>query len=523
MRSRSERAGRALATAIALVTTTARAIAQTPPPTQTDATPPPTPTAAPLAAPAEEPSVDVMHVLAAHGLHDFVNERVNAYGQITLIGDGKAPFAAKYTNVGGSSKSLLPSSEGSWTATTTLYLAGRLWHGGEAYVVPEVISERPFSNLAGLGGAIQNGELQKGGVASPTIYMSRVYLRQTFDLGGDPVERKSAARTLGATVRSTRLVLTLGKFSTIDFMDQNAYAADTRRQFNGLAFMTHAAWDFASDARGYTWGGIAELYAGDFAFRFAHTLVPVNPNDLPMDYRFWKFYGDQLEIEHDHKILSQRGSIHLLGYRNFQNMGRFDDAVSLFARYPTRSAWEANPSLNPGNCPGYTDTPGYEGTYNSTNKHAPDLCWVRKPNQKLGIGVSLDQSIADEIGVFFRFMYSDGQTEVYAYMPADRSLSFGALAKGTWWKRPGDSFGAAFGTSWISLQHATYLAEGGIDGFIGDGRLNQSAESTFETFYSVNVTAPMWLSFDYQHVVHPAYNADRGHVDIGGARLHVEF
>ena len=37
------------------------------------------------------------------------------------------------------------------------------------------------------------------------------------------------------------------------------------------------------------------------------------------------------------------------------------------------------------------------------------------------------------------------------------------------------------------------------------------------------VLDPLWLSADYQHVIHPAYNADRGPVDIGGARLHVEL
>jgi carbohydrate-selective porin OprB len=139
------------------------------------------------------------------------------------------------------------------------------------------------------------------------------------------------------------------------------------------------------------------------------------------------------------------------------------------------------------------------------------------------VGLNLEQAIGDSLGVFVRGMYSDGQTEVYAYMPADRSLSFGALARGTWWKRPRDLLGAAFGASWISRAHADYLGRGGVDGFIGDGRITQAAETTFELVYSVRVLDPLWLSADYQHVIHPAYNADRGPVDIGGARLHVEL
>ena len=482
------------------------------------------------AAPPDEPAkVDVMHVLAARGLHDFIEERVNAYGQITLIGNGKAPFAAKYTDFNGSSKSLLPGAEGSWTGTVTLFLAGKLWPGGEAYVVPELISERPFSNLAGLGGAIQNGELQKGGTPVPALYMSRVYLRQTINLGGARVERASDAMTLGTTVDARRLVLAVGKFSPLDFLDKNAVAADVRKQFMGLGFMTHAAWDFATDARGYTWGAVAELYLDAFAVRVAHTTVPLNPNNLAMDYRFWKYFGDQMRIEHTHQIVGQRGSVRLLGYRNLENMGRFVDAIALHKADPNKNAANANPSysgtrdaLHPA-CPNYTPTDGYTSSYTTTNASAPNLCWARKPNVKLGIGVSLDQTIGDDFGVFFRGMYSDGQTEVYAYMPADRSLSFGALARGTRWRRPQDSAGLAYGASWISKAHADYLGQGGIDGFIGDGKITQSAETTFEVFYSVNVTPSMWFSPDYQHIVHPAYNADRGHVEIAGARLHVDF
>jgi hypothetical protein len=83
--------------------------------------------------------------------------------------------------------------------------------------------------------------------------------------------------------------------------------------------------------------------------------------------------------------------------------------------------------------------------------------------------------------------------------------------------------GAAFGVSWISKEHAAYLAQGGVDGFIGDGKIYQAAESVLEVFYSFNVMKSLWLSADYQHISNPAYNADRGPVDIFGGRLHAEF
>jgi hypothetical protein len=318
---------------------------------------------------------------------------------------------------------------------------------------------------------------------------------------------------LGGTTDARRLVLSVGKFSTLDFLDKNSFAGDVRRQLMSLAFMTHAAWDFATDARGYTWGAVAELYLGRFAVRLAHTTVPEHPNELAMDFRFWKYFGDQLEVEHTHEIRGQRGAVRLLAYRNWQNMGRFDDAVAAHA---------ADPSRNAARCAGFHyDAPKDLGPWKA-NASAPDLCWVRRPNVKLGVGVNLEQAIGD-VGLFFRGMWSDGQTEVYAYMPADRSISFGALASGALWRRPRDLAGAGFGASWISDAHARYLGQGGIDGFIGDGRINHAAEEVFEIFYSFNVVAPLWLSADYQHVVHPAYNADRGPVDMFGGRLHAEF
>ena len=102
-------------------------------------------------------------MLADKGLHDIENESWNAYGQFTYISSWKPSFYAPYTNLNGSINSLLPTAERSFTGTATLYLGVRLWNGAEGYLVPELISEHPLSQLRGLGGAIQNFELQKGG------------------------------------------------------------------------------------------------------------------------------------------------------------------------------------------------------------------------------------------------------------------------------------------------------------------------------------------------------------------------
>jgi hypothetical protein len=143
---------------------------------------------------------------------------------------------------------------------------------------------------------------------------------------------------------------------------------------------------------------------------------------------------------------------------------------------------------------------------------------------KVGIGISLEQHIVDDIGVFVRGMYSDGRTEVDAYNPADRSIAFGAVAKGKTWHRPFDVTGAGFGMSWASDQHARFLSLGGIDGFIGDGLLlHQGGEGVIDFFYSLNLLKAIWLTGDYQFLWNPAYNADRGPVNVISGRVHAEF
>jgi hypothetical protein len=455
----------------------------------------------------EEAAFDFMNLLSHHGLHNVDDESWNIYGQFTYISSWKRPFKAPYTNVNGSTNSLLPGAERSFTGTFSLFFGLKLWRGGEAYFVPEVIAERPLSGLHGIGGAIQNFELQKTGGETPQLYLARVFLRQTFGLGGDRVVKTSDPLQLGTVVDSRRFVLTFGNFSMLDVFDRNSVTGDPRQTFFNMAFMTHASWDFTSNARGYSWGGIAELYWEQWALRYGRITPPQNPNQLPVDFRIWEHYGDQIELERNHSLFGRPGAVRLLGYRNHVVTGRFDEAIAAF---------EANPANNAAAC-------GANFNYGSTNASAPDFCWVRKPNVKLGIGINLEQYIARDIGVFLRGMYSDGQTEVDAYNSADRSLSFGAVAKGALWRRPFDVAGVGFGMSWISDMHAKYLAMGGVDGFIGDGYLRQAAEGVVEGFYSVNLLQAVWLAADYQFLWNPGFNAGRGPVHILGAKIHAEF
>jgi len=461
-------------------------------------------------APHEDDAFDFMNVLADRHLHDLADEAWNAYGQFTYITSFKAPFSPPYTNANGAVNSFTPEYERGFTGTFTLFFGVKVWHGGEVYAVPELISEHALSNLHGLGGAIENFELQKTGSVTPSVYRSRLFLRQAFDLGGETSTKSSDPMQLGGAQTSRRIVITAGNFTVLDVLGKNNVLGDPRQTFFNIAFMAHSSWDFASDARGYSFGATAELYWDRWAVRVARMAPPQNPNTLAIDPHIERVHGDALELAHDHELFGQPGAVRLLGYRNRVFSGRFDDAIA---------AYEADPSKNAASCP--------LGSYNygSTNFDAPDFCWVRKANVKVGIGIDAEQYVAPGVGVFFRAMYSDGQSEVDAFNSADRDLSFGAVAKGVLWHRPLDVTGIGLQLSSISNEHARFLAMGGIDNFIGDGKLGtRGAEGVVEGFYSVNLLRAIWLAADLQVIWNPAYNADRaGPIVIPAVKVHGEF
>ena len=448
-----------------------------------------------------------LSLLTFHAAAEDDKEEVwNAYGQFTYIWHQKNAFPARYTNLNDSPNSLSPNRERSYTTTATAFLGLRAWRGGEFYFAPEMIAELAPSALRGLGGSFQNGELEKNGSRTPTFYRSRLFLRQTWGLGGESTPVESGPMQLAGSVDSRRFVVTAGNLAIIDLFDKNSYVGDVRQQFLSMNFLTYSAFDFAADARGYTWGVAGEYYHDDWAFRYGRFVGPHDPNQLRLNFSIMNFHGDNFEVEHKHDLYGRPGKLRALFYRNVENMGRWDDAMDAFTRDPTK---------NSTTCTGFN--------YGSGNAGAPDLCWARKPNSKIGLGVSLEQSVNQNIGVFFRGMKSDGKTEVYAYTSTDSSISFGSLIKGSLWGRSQDEVGFGYAQNWISKLHRRYLEMGGIDGFIGDGRISYKPERAIEAYYKLNMNKFTWLTFDAQRIANPAYNSDRGPVNMYGMRLHAEF
>jgi high affinity Mn2+ porin len=75
----------------------------------------------------------------------------------------------------------------------------------------------------------------------------------------------------------------------------------------------------------------------------------------------------------------------------------------------------------------------------------------------------------------------------------------------------------------LSPEARAYFAAGGLGITIGDGRLNYHEEKILEAYYAYGFNKWTTLTFDYQLIVNPGYNADRGPVSIYAARFQAEF
>jgi len=68
------------------------------------------------------------------------------------------------------------------------------------------------------------------------------------------------------------------------------------------------------------------------------------------------------------------------------------------------------------------------------------------------------------------------------------------------------------------------VAAGGLGPLIGDGQLPHYApEKIIETYYAAQLFKGFVLTADYQLLIAPAYNADRGPAHVFAGRLHASF
>lgn len=408
----------------------------------------------------------------------------NAHFQTTYVWQTKPSLSSPYA--GPNSLSGTPEKSYSFTATAAFGI--RLLPTTELYFDPEVAQGVPFSGLLGLA-SFPNGELAKTSGSNPTVYKARLFVRQTFNVGGESTPVESAQNQLATSYNSRRVVITAGTLSVLDLFDANSLAHDPRNQFMNWVLMTHGAYDYAADARGYTNGVAVEYLDNGWAVRAGRFAEPREPNQLKLDGRLGRHYGDQFELERSYEAGTQSGVVRLLAFHSRAVMARYDDALGAAA--------------------------GTGGV--------PDLNVVRHGEQsKLGFGADVEHKVSGELGLFARAMRADGKTETYAFTEVDRSVSAGFALRGAAWERSADTLGVAAAVNFLSSSHRAYLQQGGIGPFLGDGALTYGPERLIEAYYSLALGKGAVLTADYQHIDNPGYNVVRGPASFYGLRLHWE-
>ena len=229
----------------------------------------------------------------------------------------------------------------------------------------------------------------------------------------------------------SRLQFTLGKLGTNDLFDVSTYANSSRTQFLNWALINSAAYDYAADTRGFSYGGAVEWFQPWGALRYGFFLMPTAANGPDLDTNLLQNGGNQVEVELHPRLagLAQPATVRLLGYLNRANMGNYHEAL---ARLGSGSP--------------------------------PDIVATRQPGtMKLGANLNVEQPLADDgaTGVFARLGWNDGTTESFAFTEADASLSLGGQLSGRTWGRPDDRVGLALVVSGLSPDHAAFLKAGG--------------------------------------------------------------
>jgi high affinity Mn2+ porin len=172
----------------------------------------------------------------------------NIHGQYTLIGQGYPSFHSPYEGP----KSLAGSKQFQDTQSATAYIGVRLGEGAEFYINPELMQGFGLSDVNGIAG-FTNGEAQKSNFPSPRLNVARVFLRQTFGLGGEQETINDGPNQLAGKQDVSRITVTAGKFAVTDAFNGNIYAYDPRTTFLNWNIYGGGSYDWTMDKLSWTW------------------------------------------------------------------------------------------------------------------------------------------------------------------------------------------------------------------------------------------------------------------------------
>jgi len=408
-------------------------------------------------------------------------------GQTNIILQWHPSFPVKYTGI----NSLQPQGENATSQWLTLYTGLGLTPTTELLIDPEIAAGRGLSTALGVAG-FPNLDVVRNPQLGQTPYLARFMLRKVIPLSQEKVAAERGPLSLATSVPARRLEFRVGKFSLVDFFDVNSAGSDSHLQFLNWAVDNNAAYDYAANTRGYTWGAVMEYDDRRWALRFAEAFMPKVANGINLDADLRRAHSENVELEVRSNFLQGRaGAVRLLSFVNHANMGSYREALDAFLA---------------GRTP------------------VPDItAHPLRTTIKYGFGVNLEQAFNSWLTAFARWGWNEGQHESFAYTEVDQTILVGAGASGKRWRRKLDRAGIAFVSNGISRDHQQYLALGGSGFLLGDGRLTYGRELILEGYYTVHLWRGVFASFDLQHITNPGYNRDRGPVLVPALRLHLDL
>jgi len=412
-------------------------------------------------------------------------------GEANIIYQGRLPFHSKYQGT----NSFRNSAEYKTSLLGTLYTALRpdrsIRYNTDLILDFESSGGRGLSEALGLAGFTNLDVVRNPNLGSKP-YLARYEIHQVIGLTQRTTSQEPGPFALAPTVPIRRVELRIGKMTLPDFFDVNGPGSDSHLQFMNWTVDNNGAWDYAADTRGYTVGGMAEYDDRIWSIRYGLFAMPTVANGIDMDWAFSRAHGQNGEFELRQSFVPKRkGTERILFYANRAHMGTYREAVNAFLA--------------------------------GTDK-TPDI--VRHEHfgaLKYGLGYNAEQEIDENLRVFGRFGWNEGQHESFAYTEVDQTAEVGADYAGTRWHRPVDKIGLAVVSNAIKRDHQEYLKLGGLGFLLGDGNLNYGRENIVESYYNWHAWRGLFYALDVQHIANPGYNRDRGPAWVGSVRAHVDF
>jgi high affinity Mn2+ porin len=417
-------------------------------------------------------------------------QSINFHAQFTGTWQGYPAIRSPFQGT----NSLPAGGEGRETVDATFYAGFWLWKGAELWINPEIDQGFGVGDTHGAAG-FPSAEAYKMGSAYPYARLQRFFVRQTFNLGGETEKVEADLNQFAGSQTANRFVLTVGRFAAVDLFDTNKYANNPKSDFLNWSAINAGTFDYAGDGSGFTYGAAAEWYQGRFTLRggiFDLSATPaggISPLGGVLDPTFSQF---QLigEMEGRHELWGQPGKLKITGFLSRGRAGEFVDAIALAQATGQPAAIEA----------------------------------VRRYTSRPGVSLNLEQQVREDVGVFARAGWADGSVEPWDFTDIDRTISAGVSLSGKQWGRADDRVGLAGIVNGISGVHQAFLNAGGLGILVGDGQLpHPGLEKIIEAYYSYALTPSTKLSLDYQFIGNPAYNTDRGPVNLFAGRVHWQF